>query len=272
MKRTFLAKVIDVLITLAIIVAISVALLWFVHSFNVFDLPDFIDSMFGSSDHTPQEADEYEKSFLELIESSSYAEDAYDYIKLDKSRALELLASVEPVSEFFWHVETVYSYKGANRSQQHRIYKKGDRVRVDTSDVNIDTTSVFDNGITVTVNNETGEKREFSGDTEFVYTNLINIAAVEYALDSSDVEVIDVAIVEIDEEKYLYAEIAKNGIDGKDKYFISLDCGLVLIASSTLSGVEYFSQRTVSLDHMSTISDRSFDINGSSAEGLPTPQ
>ena len=39
MSKTVFSKILDILVTVAVCLSVIVALLWFVHTFNVFELP-----------------------------------------------------------------------------------------------------------------------------------------------------------------------------------------------------------------------------------------
>lgn len=259
MRGTVFAKVFDIALTLIACALVLLALGWFVHTFNVFELPPFMERFFGSDDNNAVNNDAFENNLLELIESSVDPNKDYEYVALSPEKAAQLLSSLEPVSDFFWEVETTFTRGSVSRTQLHKIYKQGERVRIDTVEEGLDLTTVIAKGKTVTVNNETGEVASFGGDTDFSYGNIINIAALDFA-DDSATTVNDIAIVEQDEKKYIYAEIPKKGINGVDKYFVSLDYGLVLTASSSVNGVDYFYQNTLSFDDSSVISDNAFDI------------
>lgn len=259
MKASRFSKVIDVILTFVACVLFISALTWFVHTFEIFDLPDFVENVFWGPPKSNGQ-DEFEQNLLELMEKEPYIDGAYEYVRFTPDKALQLLSSVTPTSDFFWQVETIVSYGDASRTQLYKIYKKGEKVRVDTTEENSDLTTVFSDGITVTVNNRTGDTISFSDDTSFSYSNIINVAALEYVLTTEPV-VKDIAIVEIENEKYIYVEVPKKDIDGLDKYFVSLDHGLILYASSSIKGKEYFSQVTSVFDVESVISDNAFELN-----------
>lgn len=261
MKGNALTKTIDVLITLLICVLLIVALVWFVHTFNVFKLPAFIENIFVSDNVGDDKRDAFEENLLALMESQQYVSGEYQFVSLTNDKAIQLLSSITPVSDFFWEVETSFSYENDLRKQLHRIYKRGEQIRIDTIEDGEDLTTVFSDSTVITVNNVTGGMSTFSGDTDFVYDSIINIAALEYALSSDTVN--DIAIVESEGKKYIYAEIPKKDIDGVDKYFVSLDYGLILSATSYIEGIEYFSQQTLSFDTESVISDKAFEITDS---------
>lgn len=261
MKGTVFTKIIDVILTLLVCVLLVIALVWFVHTFNVFELPDFIENIFASDNVDSEKHDVFEENLLALMETQQYLDGDYQFVSLTKDKAIQLLSSINPVTNFFWEVETDFVYGNDSRKQLHRIYKRGDQIRIDTIEDGEDLTTVYSDSAVVTVNNVTGNITMFSGDTDFEYDKIINIAALEYALNSDTVN--DIAIVESDGDKYIYAEIPKKDIDGVDKYFVSLDYGLVLSAASYIDGNEYFTQETLSFDTESVISDKAFEITDS---------
>lgn len=260
MNKTTVAKIADIVLSLLILAAVILALLWFVHAFNVFKLPAFIENVFWPKEEPKETTDVYEEKLIALVEKQPYISGEYELVTLTADKALELLSGVVPVSDFFWNVETTYRHDSDIRTQKHMIYKKGDKVRVDTVEDGSDTTTVFLDGNTTVLDNETGESITFSGDTEFDYTELVNIAALKNALENTTTSVNEIAIAEFENEKYLYVEIPKPVINGTDVYFISLDYGLVLEATSSLDGKVYFTQKTQTFDANSVISDNAFDV------------
>lgn len=263
MNKSVFSKIADIFLTVVICFAVIIALLWFVHTFNVFELPDFIESFFSTEKSSVEKKDEFEENLLKLLESESYTEGEYKYVTLTSDKALQLLASISVSSDYFWEVETTVEYDDDARVQLHKIYKQGNKVRFDTSDESTDFTTIISDVGSITVNNLTGEQVKFSGDTEFTYSRLINIAAMEHFLDSDNLNVNSIAVVEFENEKYLYVEIPKNGVSGIDKYFVSLDYGVVMYASSEIDGNQYFLQKTIRFDCDSIISDTAFEITDS---------
>lgn len=265
MGSTFAKKVIDVVITVVFVLLIAFALLWFVHTFNVFELPMFIRRFIEQDSGYVTNVDSSEVDLLSLIESEDYVSDNYTYVSLTANKAKQLLKSVPQPSNYYWQVETSFSYAGEQRKQKHFIYKQNDKIRVDTDENGIVFTTVFSEGRVYSINNLTGEKSEFSGDTDFTYMNIVNIAALDNFFNDSEAVVKYVAVVDVGEEKFLYVEIPKGTVNGLDKYFVSLDHGMVMYASSSIDGIDYFTQKTVEYDADSVISDSAFEFNGSKA-------
>lgn len=253
-------KIIDILLTLFVCVLLVFSLAWFVYTFDVFELPQFVESIF-SRKNSDEGIDESEENLLKLIESQSYIGDSFKPVEVTIDRALEILSALPVDNEFFWRVVTETQYKGKARIQTHEIYKKGNKVRVDTSEEGRDYTTIFDGDVTTTINNSTGERSTQRGESDFSYTSIINIAAVEGILSVENSLVRDISVVDTDDGQYLYFEVSKKDIQGTDKYFISIDCGLVMSASSTIMENSYFTQTTTAFDSVSVISDSAFETN-----------
>lgn len=268
MSSTFARKVIDVIITVVIVVLVAFSLLWFVHTFNVFEIPDFIRRIIEPDTDYSVTVDRSEADLLALIESEEYIGSDYTYVSLAADKAKQLLRSVPHTNSFYWNVEVEVSYGGSVRTQEHSIYKKNDKVRVDTEEDGTMLTTVFADGKVFSVNAATGVRSEFSGDTDFSYMNIINVAALEYFFNDKDAEVNYVAVVNVGDEQFLYVEIPKSNISGVDKYFVSLVHGTVMYASSSIDGVEYFTQKTVKFEANSVIPDSAFEFSVSEAGEL----
>lgn len=268
MKASILTKILDVLLALVICFAVIVALLWFVHTFNVFKLPGFVIKFFDGDSVSIDVQDTFETDLLTLIESQSYMEGEYEYVRLTGEKAHDLLSSFAPVNNYYWEVETTVTSGAENRVQNHRIYKRGEDVRIDTVDNDSDLTTVYSDNGAVTVDNKNGGKILFENGNGFSYTDIINVSTLEKALSPDNYSIDTVAVVELEDKKYLYLEIPKSGVNGVDKFFVSLDNGIVLYSSSEINGTEYFKQNTVVFDSESVISDNAFDVNYSK-EGAP---
>ncbi len=271
MNGSLFAKIRDIVLTVVVLVVAVIAIVWFIHTFNVFKLPDFVTVIFEPHQQTDEMTDEREKQLLNLFENGFDSDDGYELAKLTKEKASEVLSSIVPLDDFFWEVETTVSYADDTRTQRHNIYKRGDKVRIDTADEQ-NTTTVFSDGKVVIFNGDTGESTTFSGDTDFSYSNIINIASLEYALKQPSLKVADISLVDMDGEKYLFAEIQKSEINGVDKYLISLEHGIVITASSFIDGIEYYSQKTIGFDAQSIISDEAFDVSDLKAKEMPKHQ
>lgn len=266
---TFIRKTVDVLITLIIVVLLVLAFIWFVHTFDVFELPSFITKIIDPVEEYTENDDEFENELLSLLESEEYIRDEYTYLTVTLDKAEKLLSSVKHTTDYFWKVETSVKYGDDSRTQTHTIYKKGNSTRIDTEEYGGYITNIFANGKCTVIDNITGEVNEFGGDTDFAYSNIVNIAALDVILDKgTDVNVEQIALVDVDEEKYLYVEIPKKNVNGTDKYFISLTHGIIMYASSVIDGNEYFTQRTVKFDDAAVISDEAFAVTYSET-GVP---
>lgn len=260
MSSTFVRKVIDFIITFIIVALVAIALLWFVHTFNVFELPDFIERLIEPETEYIDPSYDSEEELLALIESEEYISGEFSYVSLTADKAKQLLRSIPVAENYYWKVETSTLFGGLSRTQTHSFYKQNGKVRIDTDDNGASFTTIFAGGKIFSINNVTGERSECSGDTDFSCSNVVNVAALESFFNSSKTEVDYVAAVDIGDEKYLYVEIPKESINGSDKYFVSLIHGTVMFASSVIDGVEYFSQRTVEFEPDSVISDSAFEF------------
>lgn len=261
MKSNFLSKIIDAFWILLIFALIGAALIWFVNAFNIFPLPALFEKIFSDNDEIVLPGNELEKDILELIEfNESDSDYNYSYISLTPEKATVLLTDFDVTDKYFWEVETTSGTDKNKRTQTHRIYKKGDKIRVDTIDAYSDSTTVFLNGVTKIKNNKTGEIRQISGDTDFSYDNIVNIAALDYLFSDPKQTVDFVSVSQDGEEKYLYVETEKKAFSGKDVFFISIEDGVVLNATSEIDGKTVFSQKTINFDTVSLISDDTFEL------------
>ena len=259
LKSRAVSKVFDIFLTVLIITLVLIALVWFIHTFDIFSLPDKIENFFWPQ-HECDANDEIESKVVELISKSALEDDKFDFLVLTPSKATDLLKKIEIPEKFYWEVETTSQTGDDKRIQFHRIYKSGNKIRIDTTDDFIDTTTVFFDGFTYLKNNKNGETREISGDTDFAFDSIVNIAAVQYLLSEEDASVEYVSVSTAKGETFLYVDIPKTLVSGSDKYFVSLKSGLVFTATSQIGDDVVFSQETLNFDTTSLISDETFDV------------
>lgn len=264
MKNNIFSKIFNALLSVIVFIAIFSCLIWFIHTFNIFPLPENIENLFWSNSENKVNLDEIENRILELLDEGGMSDDGeYEYLLLTPEKATELLGDFKKCDKYYWEVETSTTSLGNTRKQIHRIYKSGDKIRVDTVDDFSDFTTVFSDGTTSLKNNLTGEIKKINGDTEFTYDNVVNIAALDYLFSYDDTKVSYVGVSNSNGEKYLYVEIPKTSLEGMDKYFISLDYGVVFNATSVVDSKTVFEQKTIAFDDVSLISDETFVISNS---------
>lgn len=261
MKKGTLQKIVDALFVLLIISVVFFALIWFVHAFDIFPIPKSIENLFFS-DNKNDTAINDDGKILELLpDSFQSGEHEYNFLTLTSEKASQLLSSLSKNDDsYFWEVETVSGIGKNKKTQTHRVYKKFDKVRVDTTDKITDTTTVFSDSVTVIMNNITGESRIIRGDTEFAYDNIVNIAALDYLFSDNETQVKYIGVLDKDFERYLYVEIPKLVFESQDIYLVSLEHGVVMTASTEIKGETVFSQKTITFDNNSLISDETFDL------------
>lgn len=261
MENKVFSKIVNAFWLIFIFAVVALGLLWFAYTFNIFSFRDSISSFLESGELSEESDVQLENKILHLIDASyDLEEDQYTYLELSSDKARELLYSFEPPENCYWEVETVSGVAKDKKTQVHRIYKKGDKIRVDTVDKFVDTTTVFSGSETVIKNNKTGEIRKISNDTDFSYDNIINIAALDYLFYENDQSVSFVSVSSADGEEFLYVEIPKINVSGKDLYFISLKYGIVSKATSEINSEIVFSQKTLKIDTTSVISDETFEV------------
>lgn len=261
MKNKIFSKFFSAIFILLIFLIVVLGIIWFIHTFNIFPLPSKIENFFWSSSEKEENLDEIENNVLELLEDS-FLEDVeeYDYLTLSPEKVTELLKNFEKCDKYFWKVETVSGTDNNTKVQLHCIYKKGSKVRIDTTDDFTDSTTLFFDNKTYVKNNVTGDIKEINGDTEFYFGNIVNIAALDYVFSKENSQVSYAGVSDSNGEKFLYVEVPKTNFNGDDKYFISLNYGLVFASTSTINDKIVLKQNTIEFDSVSLISDETFDI------------
>ena len=262
MKKAIISKIFEYIIIFLILLVVAASLLWFVRAFNIFDLPEGLEKLFYNQSDFVSESDEIEENVISLIQNNDFLDfdDNYSFLPLAPEKITELLSDFDYLDSYFWEVETSAGTDVVNHKQVHKIYKKNEKIRVDTTDAYSDVTTIFLDDLTYIKNNKTGDVRKISGDTDFSHDNVVNIAALDYLFSDSSVEVTLVEVSSHDDVKYLYVEVPKSSGLGIDKFYISLENGLVYFATSEINNKIIFSQKTLNFDKVSIISDEMFNI------------
>lgn len=259
MKNRVVSKILNALWLLLVFSIIIGAFLWLIYAFNIFSFKDIWTS-FRIEKTNETDNEKYENVLLDLLPDNISNSKQYSFLDLSSDKARELLYSFEAPENYFWEVETYSGIQNAKRNQTHRIYKKGNKIRVDTIDKYIDMTTVFADNNTVIKNNKTGEIRKISNDTDFSYDNIINLASLVFLFSETEQKINFISVEASDGLEFLYVEFPKNKVNGIDEYFISLDYGIVFSATSKIDDEIVFSQKTINIDTKSMISDETFEI------------
>ncbi len=270
--KPMISKVLNILILTVCVVSALVALLWFVHTFDVFTLPSFIDDFFDRDSSYENTTAAFEEELLSILSKQSNFDGEYEYVTLSVDNAVSLLNSIDATADFFWSVRTDVKISDFVRTQSHSIYKSENKIRIDTPENGADYTTIISNGSVVRLNNETGEKTSYSHSDDFSYSDIINIVDLKSLLASDLLKIESIAIVTIGSDKYLFIKTPINEMGAVNEYFLSLEHGLVLYAASRIGDEEYFKQETLVFDSDSVISQEAFDITVSSTVKSPISQ
>ncbi len=243
-KKTALKRILECFFSGAIVALLLLLVLWFINFFKVFELPSFISDFFDGREESPDSSYFDESHFYEFLEQNNHSESDISYISIDTENVKGLIDVLISHSNFYWEVETTLFYDKDTTVTTHKMWDDGESVRVDSVSNGLNNSLIITDSETVFRNNLTGETRTISGDTDFTPENIINIADIKFYIDSEFTDITDARLIETAEEKYLFVKFYTEKFNKTDEFYLSLDYGVVLSATSEINGVVTFSQKT----------------------------
>ncbi len=259
-KNPTLRKICECFFSGVIIAVLLLLVLWFINFFKVFPLPDFLKNFFDSNKESPDSSYYDESRFYEFLENSGEGVSTVEYVSLNKDNVVHLIKKLIVQEGYYWEVETEVFYGASSSLSVHKIWNNGSSMRVDTVSNGINTSlAVTDKG-TAFRDNLNGKTRIIEGDTDYAPESIINIADIAFYVNSERTQITDARFVETDSEEYLYISFYTEEFDKTDEFYLSLDYGIVLSASSEMEGVQTFSQKTKDFVLDSTMSEELFSI------------
>ncbi len=244
-KNSTLKRVFECFFSGVVIAILLILVLWFINFFNVFTLPEYITRFFESGNDEPDTSYYDESSFYDFLEQNSHSATDIAYVTLNEDNVEELVYELIERDVYFWEVETELFYKQESTVSNHKVWKNGNSVRVDTLSSGVNNSVVITDTETVIRDNLTGDERKIIGDTDFAPESIINIADITFYLNSDITAVTDARLIETESEKYLFVKFYTKELDKVDEFYLSLDYGVILSAASELEGEIIFHQKTI---------------------------
>ena len=241
-KRTVLKRICEYFFSGVFVALLCLLVLWFINYFKVFNLPTFISEFFDGKTEEP-DASYYDRTrFYEFLEESGTSSSTTDFVQLTGENVADMTKTLMSEENYFLEVQCEYFSGKDSVSTLHRIWSSSDKKRVDTIGQNENVTHVLKDGETFILNNYSGESKTIKGDTDFILSDMINIADINKYFEHDKTQVADAKLVESDNDKHLYVKFYTESLDKTDEFFISLEKGVILNAVSLIGEEVVFKQ------------------------------
>ena len=255
-----LKKIVEYFFSAAIIGLALLLLLWFLYYFNVFPMPKFVTELFDGQDGGVDSSYYNEDDFYDFLEKKESVDTELLEVELTVDNVKKVIAAIDPVDTFYWKAETEIFYEDKSDSSTHNVWSQNGKVRVDSVTTFENVTTVIENDTTGIRNNFNGQVNKIVGDTDFSFDEMINIADIDFYMDSSLSEVKEAKFIKTDDGEYLFVSFYTGELDKTDSFYLSLDCGIVLFAYSEIASETVFNQKTLEFRKQETLGEDVFKI------------
>jgi len=243
-KKVHQKKIIEYFFSAIVILLVILLLSGFLFYFSIIPTPQFLTEIFGfgKEEIDPSYYDETE--FYAFLQNNQTDSSEIKMLHVNVDNAADFITALKTQENFYWELDTVDIYKSYEAKCSHSVWAQNGKMRADTVSQYQNTTVVFDDSETVIRNNKNGDVRTFKGDTDFTFESVVNIADVEFYINSSECIMKDASLVNTETEKYLHVIFENQDLKKTDEFYISLDYGIVLFAVSYIDGEKVFTQTT----------------------------
>ncbi len=244
-KRKAVKRICEYFFSGVFVALLCLLVLWFINYFKVFNLPPFISEFFDGKKEEP-DASYYDRTrFYEFLEENSISSNDADFVELTGDNVASMAETLISDENYFLEVQCKFFSGKDSIVTLHKIWSSHDKKRVDTIGQSENVTHVIKDGQTYILNNYNGESKVIKGDTDFILSDMINIADIKKYFEHDKTQVLDAKLVETDTDKCLYVKFYAEDLDKTDEFYISLEKGVVLNAVSAIGGEVVFEQTTL---------------------------
>ncbi|MBQ9976949.1 MAG: hypothetical protein IJP16_10600 [Clostridia bacterium] len=242
-KKSNLKKILEYIFSVILILALILVILWALFFYKVLPTPSFLSALFNSEDEV--DSSYYnEERFYDYLESISDAETEIRTLTVEIDNVSDFINAVKVRDNYYWELEVENFYGGESNKYSHSVWATDKKLRVDSTSKYSDTTTVIDEDGVRIRNNKNGETNVFGTDAKLTFSSVVNIADIEFYLESKQSEIQEAGLIDTDTEKYLYVRVYTESLDKTDEFYVSLDSGIVLFASSEIASERVFVQTT----------------------------
>lgn len=243
-KKVHHKKIIEYFFSAFIILLVLLLLLGFLLYFSIVPTPAFLTEVFGFGKSEVDSSYYNESEFYAFLQNNQNGTSDIKTLHVNVDNAADFITALKTHDNFYWEIDTIDFYKNYEMSYSHSVWAQAERMRADTVSQYQNTTVIVEEEKTVVRNNKNGDIRTFEGDTDFTFESVVNIADVEFYIDSPDSTMREASLVNTETEKYLYVVFENETLKKTDEFYISLDYGIVLFAVSYIDGEKVFTQTT----------------------------
>jgi len=259
-KKGTVKRICELLFSGVLIALVLIFLLWFLYYFKVFNMPSFINDFFGGKQESVDSSYYNEDDFYSYLSSKNEPVIYSEELELTEDNVREFVDALVLTDNYYWELELSFFYGDETKTYTHKSWSHGGKMRVDSSSLFEDTSTVFDGKTVFLRNNVSGEKTSFEAENTFAVDNLVNISDIRFYLDSEMSRVSSAEMINTDEGKYLQVVFYTEALDKTDEFFISLGDGVVLFVNSKISDTVVFQQKTKDFYLLTNLPDSYFKI------------
>ncbi len=242
-KKSNLKKIFEYIFSGILILALTLVVLWALFYYKVLPTPAFLSTLFNSEDEVDSSYYNEDK-FYDYLEGITEPETEVRTLTVDIDNVSDFINAVKVQDNYYWELEVENFYGEDSNKYSHTVWATDNKLRVDSASKYSDTTTVIDSEGVHIRNNKNGEVNDVGTDTEFTFSGVVNIADIEFYLTSRHSEIKEAGLIDTDTEKYLYVRVYTESLDKTDEFYVSLDSGIVLFASSEIASERVFVQTT----------------------------
>ena len=260
-KRKALIRICEYFFSGVIVGFLCLLVLWFINYFKVFNLPDFVTEFFDGKKEE-SDASYYDRArFYEFLGENGAFLNSVDYVELTHDNVSSMVETLIFDENYYLEVKCEFFSGKDSASTVHRIWSDIGKKRIDTNGQNESVTHVIKDNETYILNNYSGESKVIKGDTDFTFTDMINIADIKNYFEHDKTRVLDAKLVTTDTDKCLYVKFYSDSMDKTDEFFISLEKGVVLNAVSYIADEVVFEQTTLEYVSPTVHGEEIFEID-----------
>jgi len=169
---------------------------------------------------------------------------------IDKSNIKEYLKTYKSPENIRWQVETKMTGTSGVSRQTINYYKKGSREFIEVIESGKTIYTYSYSGGSVKVNNKiTGESITVSSGEQYSKAAVMRMPEIEFFLEASTKQITDARFDLLDNRQVIFIEYTFPELNQTERYWISLEYGVVLKSESLASGNVVMSSETKIIDN-----------------------
>ncbi len=230
-KKRGLKKALKILAAALAIVAATLAFVFFMHRFELIELPTPIEKLLGLYDGGESVLPGDEGKIYDALKNGTKYDDIsviYDVSAQDKYKLLDQTKEIQ-IYTFF---NTVSFSDGENtKVQTNKIWREYDKYRIETYEKNTLVRLIICDGANVWVTDRSNgiEKTNAYGiNDEFTIADQAGTVSLDDFINSETIDTFAASIIRSETDSLWYAELIRSDIPQREHFYVSLKYGIVV--------------------------------------------